>query len=209
LIIPTLGLFSLTATAQAATFEAELQSGRRWAESRSQGKTNGVQMDEVTAAAHYSPLSGLSVGPSLTYQRFHTGDLAEGMTGSNYELGLEAKYGYSITERIMPYARARWIGYSKGSFDIDTSDSAATINFRTSGAQLGIGAAFGLTSNVMLTAEAGYGVQMLKATGGEVERVNDSQGNQIALTEDQKGLEGSDAEAFNSKSFVVGLNVNI
>jgi opacity protein-like surface antigen len=208
LIISTLGLLSLSATAQAASFEAELQSGRRWAESKSQGKTNGVQMDEVTAAAHYSPLSGLSVGPSLTYQRFHTGDLAEG-TASNYELGLEAKYGYSLTERIMPYAKARWIGYSKGSFDVDTSDSAATINFRTSGAQLGIGAAFGLTPNVMLTAEAGYGVQMLKATGGEVKRVSDSEGNQIALTEDQKGLEGSDAEAFNSKSFVVGLNVNI
>lgn len=209
-ILLTVGLFVLSSNAVAQMVEADLQTGRRWAETKAEGETDGTQLNEVTFAARFNPfVAGLSVGPSFTFAKYRSADLGEGTKASNYELGLEAKYSHALNDVVSPYAKARYVAYSKGTMDIDTDGLRAEANFRTYGAQFGLGAAFALTSSVALTAEAGYGVQMIRVTGGEIKSATDDDGNAIALADGDETLEGSRREDFNSKSFALGLNVTL
>jgi hypothetical protein len=208
-LLLSLAVSSLAATnALAANVEADLQGGRRWAESKTEGDTAGQQINEVTVAARYKIADlGLSVGPTMTYERFRAADLGEDMTGSNYEFGLEAKYSYPVTELITPYAKARYIAYSRGTMDLDSDDVGKEMKFRTYGAQFAVGAALSVAKNVQLTAEAGYGVQMIRVTGGKVDHIRTEEGG--SLTDVDADIEGSRKEDFNSKSLTMGVAVDL
>lgn len=191
-----LGVLTLSAPSFAGV-EADLALGRRWAETNSDGKSHGVQMDETVFSARYGILdTGLSVGPAISYSKVRAQDLTASKA-ANYELGLEAKYGFSVLPWLAPYAKARYTAYSRGTMKVSNDDVDATLNYRTEGAHFSVGAAFSVAPMVNLIAEAGYSAQMIRTTGGTCDKIK--AGSVLERYHDR--------EDFNSKSFMVGVNV--
>lgn len=187
----------------AAPVEADLVTGRRWAETKAEGESTGTQMNEVTFAGRYKIAdTGLSVGPAVSFSSYRA--LGEDTTASNYELGLEAKYARPVTEKLTPFGKVRYVGYSKGTLKTGAEDVDVTANFRTYGVHLDVGAAYALTENIQLTGEVGYGVQMMRVTGGKAKLKDGS-----ALADADLDFTGTRKEDFNSKALMLGVNVSI
>lgn len=214
-LFTTLALTGVAGSAGAATIDesiqathhhvvdADVQAGRRWyTNSDSAGKTFGQQGNQVSAAIRYEILdSGFSVGPTFSYTQFRTRDYAPqaGITSAdNYELGLEAKYGYKVNDWLTPYAKANYIAYSKGAIDYVSDGMSGTDNIRTEGVLLSLGVAYALTDKLSVNGEAGYGVEMSHMTGGRMDMPSGSM-----------DMPPKDRVAFNSTSFMIGMGARI
>ena len=213
LILASISATSAPALAQ-IKFESDVLVGRRWAEQKEETESGskekiGLQLNDVIVSGRIQPMQDLpfSVGPTISYSKFKNGELS-GADASVWEIGLEAKGWYNFTTDIGLYGKGRYVAYSFGKANSSSEEQGYQATYKTDlkteGFHLAAGTQYNITKNMALIAEIGYGVQMLRETGGSKEI------NVTALEGSVKeDIEASNRKAFNSKSILLGMNVSL
>ena len=166
-------------------------------------------MNDVIVAGRIQPMQDIpfSLGPTISYSKFKKGDIL-GADANVWEIGLEAKGWYNFTQSLGLYGKGRYVAYSFGkatnTLENEGLTAKSSMDLKTEGFHLAAGTQYNVTKNIALVAEVGYGVQMLRSTGGEVEV------NGTALEGSVKqDIEATNRKSFNSKSVMLGMNVSL
>lgn len=213
LVLAALASTSAPALAQ-VKFESDVLAGRRWAEQHIEDQDGnkekvGYQMNDVIVAGRIQPMQDIpfSLGPTISYSKFKKEDLS-GADANVWEIGLEAKSWYNFNQSLGLYGKGRYVAYSFGKATNTTDEDGYTTKFeqdlKTEGLHLAVGTQYNVTKNIALVAEVGYGVQMLRSTGGEAE-INGA-ALEGTIKEDVKA---TNRKSFNSKSVMLGMNVSL
>jgi hypothetical protein len=183
---------TVAAPAFAIGIDAQLLVGRRWAETKDDDGTTGMQIQEITAAGHIQPVGFLPAAIGLAYSKIDPKkeDLdAKSVTGS--ELGLEAMAWVPLVPIFRPYVKARYV--LMGKIESKFEDPDGKIEYETTGGHINAGLRWSPLPLVGILAEVGYGIEMIKAKKIEVGGID------VDPT--------SGAEDFNSKAILLGAEI--
>ncbi len=193
---------AFTAGEAFALFDAQVLVGKRWYELEGEGETTPVQSQEVSVAAHVSPipLVPVSFGALINVGSFRKDDIDES-TGyikeaALFQGALDIQAWVPLIPILTPYARLSIPVY--GTFALEGGEGATKYVSTSSltGVQVSLGAKFSFIPLVSILLEAGTGMEKIKLTE---EKLAGTKNNDL----DDK------AYGANSKSFKLGVEVGI
>jgi hypothetical protein len=189
-----------------AFFDAELLVGKSWYEWDDDSDKTGTDAQQITAAAHLSPIPLVPVafGLSATTLTFDKTDFKGDVDSfSGMEVGIDFKAWIPMVPIITPYLRFNYpvmANYALKMSSVDGDDVSYDLvaTYKASGYHLNIGAKFSPLPLLGILFEVGKGMQKIKIDTVKID------GSKATLDNDDK-----ETQDFNSNTFLVGVQLDI